>query len=211
MGSLWKYLPFEFYASFICLSNLCGLPFTLGFYIKHLILVVLDNDSIISLFVLVNIFSAAIFGLVYSYKFFYYIFLDKKKTNKYVYNEVNRFSLSSKFYSNSTLAPICSITFLIVCSFIISLLLFNCFLKKNSIGESLDVNVFYNFSYLELNWPSKNLLNNVGYFNWLIIITIASLCLNYWRISFKSNDSLFNFNFLILIFIFTYIYVIAIL
>jgi NADH:ubiquinone oxidoreductase subunit 5 (subunit L)/multisubunit Na+/H+ antiporter MnhA subunit len=210
MGSLWKYLPFEFYASFICLSNLCGLPFTLGFYIKHLILVVLNNDSVQTLFVLVNIFSAAIFGLIYSYKFFYYIFLDKKKTNKYVYNEVNRFNLSSKFYSNTTLAPICSITFLIICSFVISLLLFNCFLKKNSIGESLDVNIFYNFSYLELNWPSKNLLNNVGYFNWLIIITIISLFINYWRVSFKSSDSLFNLNFISLVLIFIYIFVILI-
>jgi NADH:ubiquinone oxidoreductase subunit 5 (subunit L)/multisubunit Na+/H+ antiporter MnhA subunit len=130
---------------------LCGLPFTLGFYIKHLILVVLGNDSMLALFVFVNIFLAAIFGLIYSYKFFYYIFLDKKKTNKYVYLEVSRPSLSSNFYSNTTLAPICAITFLISCSFIISLLLFNCFLKKNSIGEGLDINSFYNFSYLELN------------------------------------------------------------
>jgi len=151
MGSFWKYLPFEFYASCICLSNLCGLPFTLGFYIKHLILVVLGNDSVLALFVFINIFLAAISGLIYSYKFFYYIFLDKKKTNKYVYIEVSRPSLSSNFYSNTTLAPILAITFLIVCSFIISLLLFNCFLKKNSIGEGLDINAFYNFSYLELN------------------------------------------------------------
>jgi NADH:ubiquinone oxidoreductase subunit 5 (subunit L)/multisubunit Na+/H+ antiporter MnhA subunit len=194
MGSFWKYLPFEFYCSLICLSNLCGLPFTLGFYIKHVILVVLNNNSIFCIFVFLNIFCAAVFGLVYSYKFFFYIFMDKKKTNKYVYYEVSRPNLSSTYYSNTTLAPIISISFLILSSFVISFLLFNCFLKKNSIGESLDINLFYNFSYLEFNLPSKSLLNNIGYFNWLIILTIVCLILNPWRVSYTNYTAIFQLN-----------------
>jgi NADH:ubiquinone oxidoreductase subunit 5 (subunit L)/multisubunit Na+/H+ antiporter MnhA subunit len=37
MGLFYKYLPFELFVSFICLFNLAGLPFSCGFYIKHLI------------------------------------------------------------------------------------------------------------------------------------------------------------------------------
>src|SRR6201999_2148023 len=39
MGGFYKYLPFECFSSFICLINLCGLPFTIGFYIKHLLVI----------------------------------------------------------------------------------------------------------------------------------------------------------------------------
>ena len=38
MGDFYKYLPFECYISFICLLNLSGLPFSLGFYMKHFLL-----------------------------------------------------------------------------------------------------------------------------------------------------------------------------
>jgi NADH-quinone oxidoreductase subunit L len=37
MGMLFKYLPFEYYILCICLLNLSGVPFTIGFYSKHLL------------------------------------------------------------------------------------------------------------------------------------------------------------------------------
>jgi NADH:ubiquinone oxidoreductase subunit 5 (subunit L)/multisubunit Na+/H+ antiporter MnhA subunit len=42
MGLYYKYLPFECLASFICLINLGGLPFTYGFFIKHYLFVVFN-------------------------------------------------------------------------------------------------------------------------------------------------------------------------
>jgi len=37
MGMFSKYLPFECFCAFVCLFNLAGLPFSIGFFIKHLI------------------------------------------------------------------------------------------------------------------------------------------------------------------------------
>jgi NADH:ubiquinone oxidoreductase subunit 5 (subunit L)/multisubunit Na+/H+ antiporter MnhA subunit len=37
MGMFNKYLPFECFCAFVCLFNLGGLPFSIGFFIKHLI------------------------------------------------------------------------------------------------------------------------------------------------------------------------------
>ena len=42
MGLYYKYLPFECLASFVCLINLGGLPFTYGFFIKHYLFVVFN-------------------------------------------------------------------------------------------------------------------------------------------------------------------------
>lgn len=46
MGMYFKYLPFEFYTLTICLLNLSGAPFTIGFYSKHLLFVNLQNLTI---------------------------------------------------------------------------------------------------------------------------------------------------------------------
>ena len=79
MGMFWKYLPFECFASFICLINLCGLPFTIGFYIKHLLLIGVYMDFKFLYFILVNILGGAIAGLIYSFRLFYFVFFDFKK------------------------------------------------------------------------------------------------------------------------------------
>jgi NADH:ubiquinone oxidoreductase subunit 5 (subunit L)/multisubunit Na+/H+ antiporter MnhA subunit len=49
MGLYYKYIPFECFCAFVCLLNLAGLPFTLGFFIKHLLF--LGNNNNIFFFV----------------------------------------------------------------------------------------------------------------------------------------------------------------
>lgn len=95
MGLFFKSLPFEFYASFVCLMNLCGLPFTIGFYIKHLLIVGLSTNDFLFYFIFVNVVGGAVSGLFYSYKFFYYSFLDVKKAKKSIYETSTNSSLSS--------------------------------------------------------------------------------------------------------------------
>jgi NADH:ubiquinone oxidoreductase subunit 5 (subunit L)/multisubunit Na+/H+ antiporter MnhA subunit len=44
MGLFYKYLPFECFCAFLCLFNLSGLPFSIGFFIKHLISLGIDYN-----------------------------------------------------------------------------------------------------------------------------------------------------------------------
>lgn len=181
MGFFAKYIPFEFFASFVCLINLCGLPFTLGFYIKHLLVLGLSNNSFFFYFFFVNIIGGAVSGLFYSYKFFFYSFLDVKKAKKAIYDSASSKDLNSFFYSNSSLASNITITALIIVSYIISLKLFNVFLNKNSIGSGLDIHTVYNSLLNEFVTPSISFLENVSYFNWLILFLLISLVFVSWR------------------------------
>jgi NADH-quinone oxidoreductase subunit L len=165
MGLFFKYIPFEFFASFVCLINLCGLPFTMGFYIKHLLVIGLSTNNILYYFVFVNVIGGAISGLFYSYKFFFYSFLDVKKAKKIIYDSSSQPLLSSFFYSNTSLASNITITSLILVSYYISLKLFNVFLNKNSIGSGLDIYSIYYSSNLEFIAPSVSFLENISYFN----------------------------------------------
>jgi len=86
MGGFYKYLPFECIASFICLINLSGLPFTIGFYIKHLLLIGIYLENYFLYFIFLNILGGAVYGLIYSYRLFYFVFFDFKKSKKIIYN-----------------------------------------------------------------------------------------------------------------------------
>ena len=90
MGLFFKYLPFEFYLVFICLFNLAGLPFSLGFYIKHLVFLAFNNYFYFYSFIFFNTFIGALSGLFYSYRIFYYTFFDFKKGNKLIYHNLNK-------------------------------------------------------------------------------------------------------------------------
>jgi NADH:ubiquinone oxidoreductase subunit 5 (subunit L)/multisubunit Na+/H+ antiporter MnhA subunit len=154
--------------------NLCGLPFTIGFYIKHLL--VLGNQYTYSepvlYFVFINILFGAVSGLFYSYRLFYNVFFDFKKSKKIIYNQANRNILNSYFYSNTSLASNISILCLVLLSYLISLYLFNIFLNHSSIGESLNIYSVNSSQYSEFNNPLLTTINNIGYFNWILIIII---------------------------------------
>ena len=190
MGLFFKYIPFEFFASFVCLINLCGLPFTMGFYIKHLLVIGLSTNNFMYYFVFVNVIGGAISGLFYSYKFFFYSFLDIKKAKKIIYDSSSSSSLNSFFYSNTSLAANISISLLILVSYYISLRLFNVFLNKNSIGSGLDIYSIYYSSNLEFIIPSLSFLENISHFNWLILLLVLSLIFVSWRRIYKSYSTL---------------------
>ncbi len=85
MGMFYKYLPFECFCAFVCLFNLAGLPFSLGFFIKHLLFLGSNNNIFLYYFVIFNVLIGAIAGLFYSHRLFYYVFFDFKKGKKAVY------------------------------------------------------------------------------------------------------------------------------
>ena len=62
--------------TFVCLINLCGLPFSIGFYIKHLLVLGYNINTNFMYFIYTNIVLGAISGLFYSYRLFYNVFFD---------------------------------------------------------------------------------------------------------------------------------------
>ena len=151
--------------TFICLINLCGLPFTIGFYIKHLLVLGYNMNLYVSYFIYINILFGAISGLFYSYRLFYNVFFDFKKSKKILYNQSNRLILNSFYYSNTSLASNIAILSLVFLSYVISLYLFNVFLNSSSLGEGLNIYSVNSSQYEEFNNPLLSTINNIGYFN----------------------------------------------
>lgn len=202
MGMFWKYLPFECFASFICLINLCGLPFTIGFYIKHLLLIGVYMDFKFLYFILVNILGGAIAGLIYSFRLFYFVFFDFKKAKKIIYYQSNRSNLNSVFYTNTTLASNIAIFSIIIVAYIVCIYMFGIFLNSSSLGEGLDIYTINSSQYEEFNHPILTLINNIGYFNWVLLIIIISLLSFSWRRVYKYTIILNFYSFMILFIIF---------
>ena len=151
--------------TFVCLINLCGLPFSIGFYIKHLLLIGYNINSFLMYFILINVLFGAISGLFYSYRLFYNVFFDFKKSKKIIYNQSNRKNLNSLYYSNTSLASNISILLLVILSYLISLYMFNIFLNSSSLGEGLNIYNLNSSQYEEFNTPILSLINNISYFN----------------------------------------------
>ncbi len=206
MGNYWSFLPFEYFGSMVCLINLCGLPFTLGFYIKHLILIAQDSNAFYISFVVLNVIVGAISGLFYSSNFLYYIFLDAPKGKKAIYAQATRIDLKSWYYSNSTIASMVSITALIIVSYTISGSLMHLFLNKNSIGESLDIHSMYSSLSYEFVLPTKSFLQNVSYINWIILIFIMLISFSTWRMVLNGYYFINLFSLLVLVFISMYVF-----
>ena len=184
MGLFYKYLPFELFVSFICLFNLAGLPFTCGFYIKHLIFLGFSKHIWFNSFILFNVFVGAISGLFYSYRIIFYVFFDFKKANKNIYNSLNKKNYFSEFYSNTSQLSNISILLLTISSYVISFYMFSILLSKNfnaSDFNNYSINTnFYNYFNIQNNF----LLFNFSFLNWLVILFIWSFIFLNWRNTF---------------------------
>lgn len=201
MGMFYKYLPFECFCAFVCLFNLAGLPFSLGFFIKHLLFLGNNNNIILYYFVIFNVLIGAVAGLFYSHRLFYYVFFDFKKGKKAVYKYINRNSLYSVYYSNTSLASNCAILSLVFVSYIISFYLLINLCNINSNFSDYSNNLNYS-NYFNLFNVYNGFLFNLSYLNWIVILLIVGFLFISWRNLFNSYLILDNFNHIILFFIF---------
>lgn len=205
MGNIWKYMPFECIAALVCLLNLAGLPFTLGFYIKHILFSSMAQNKLLTALVVFFIVTAAIAGLIYSTKLYFYIFFDFKKGKKYIYEHTNQKNLKSNLYSNTTLAANFGIIGLIVTGYIISIYLYINWFSIISINESLDLLTLESSNFFNFGWPVLTFLKAASAVNWISLQLIIILILSVWRSTF-SPHGIFNFFFSVIIFlIFFYI------
>lgn len=187
MGNYYKFLPFDCLMCFIGLINLSGLPFTLGFYIKHLLFVGLNSSMIFYYFILVNCLLGAFTGLFYSYRLFYNVFFDFKKGKKKLYTQALASNLNSKFYSNTTVLGNLAIIGLLITSYVVSLYLLYLY-STNDLNFSNFSSYLVYSSYIDNFYSTKNFLYNVSYLNWVVLILLFVIFFTPWRkLSIKFN------------------------
>lgn len=182
MGQFWKYLPFEFSVVFLCLLNLSGLPWFFGFYIKHSLLVI-NSIYTFSNIVYIILFAAALTGLGYSYRIIFYVFFDIKKARKSVYLMNSNDQFKSDYFSNSNIGGSLAIFFLLITSYIISIVYY--FNLKNSLFiDSSELHFNKNEILMFLNYDI-NLGFNYSFLNWWVII--FSILLIFLRFNDRFN------------------------
>lgn len=187
MGLYYKYIPFECFLSVVGLLNLSGMPFTLGFYIKHLLLISLNNNYVVYYLVLINCTLAAFTGIFYSTRLIYYVFFDFKKSKKNLYSYYSSKHLNSKYYSNTSLASNLSIISIFIISYYLGFVFMNNYISFfNSFSNIFSYSIFN--STFNLNFSSNQNLFNYGYVNYFVCFLYFFSFFTVWR----NNNQKFN-------------------
>jgi len=180
MGGLLKYLPFEYFCATVGLLNLAGLPFTFGFFIKHLLLISLDTHLYIYIFVMFHCLVGAFSGLFYSYRIINYTFCDFKKGSKVLYTNANRTNYNSLLYTNSSLAATLSVFLLFIVSYVITYFMFKSFMINNYIfSDYMNTTVLSN--YYSTVGAFHGYLLNFSYINITVVCIFVALLFSRYR------------------------------
>ena len=180
MGGLLKYLPFEYFCAIVGVLNLAGLPFTFGFFIKHLLLISLDTHIYIYYFVMFHSLIGAFSGLFYSYRIINYTFGDFKKGHKVLYLNTNRPNYNSLFYTNSSLAASFSIFFLFLSSYLITYFMFKYFMVSNYLFSDY-MNTTILTTYFSTVTVFNGYLLNFSYINLTVVTIFTALFFSKYR------------------------------
>ncbi len=199
MGGLLKHLPFEYFCATVGLLNLAGLPFTFGFFIKHLLLISLGTHMYLYIFVIFHCLVGAFCGLFYSYRIINYTFGDFKKGPKALYLNTNRVNFNSYFYTNSSVAGTLSIFFLFVFSYLITYFMFKYFMASGYLfSDYMNTTVLSNY-YSTVNSFTGYLLN-FSYINTTVVCIITSLLFSRYRRSHRLHVLFYTLSYIIISF-----------
>ena len=205
IGGLIKYLPFEYFCATVGLLNLAGLPFTFGFFIKHLLLISLDTHMYLYTFVMFNCLVGAFSGLFYSFRIINYTFGDFKKGHKIMYLGTNKVTYNSLFYTNSSLAATISIFCLFIMSYIITYFMFKYFMVGNYLfSDYMNTTILTNY-YSSADVFSGYLLN-FSYINLTVVVISISLFFSKYKKILKLNNLFLIFSKILIFSIFTFIF-----
>lgn len=180
MGGFFKYLPSDCFFIGIGLFNLGGLPFSVGFYMKHALIIILQQNSFFNSLILTVCLFGALTGLFYSYRLVEHVFFDFRKAKKYIYFRYNRIAVYKQhqyFLINSKNA-IFAIKYLFICAYVI------CFLYYLNMKSSLlyfDSFLFSNSNFFDLVVDNVNFLWNLVFLNWLILGLFCFIIYSIWR------------------------------
>jgi len=186
MGMFYKYIPFDCCLCFIGLMNLSGLPFSLGFFIKHLLFLGLNINIYIYNFIFLNCLFGALTGLFYSSRLFYSVFFDIKKSKKNLYYSNSNKNLFSKFFSNTTFASNFAIMGIFLTSYFFGIYFFYYYLSNDKMISSFFSN--NEFLIFLLNFSSYfSFLFNFTLINLIILIMIVVIIFSVWKKNIYRN------------------------
>ena len=192
MGMYYKYLPFDCFLSCIGLINLAGLPFSLGFYIKHLLFLSLNFNVYFYYIILLNCLGGALSGLFYCSRLIINIFFDFKKSKVNLYINYNRKNLNSFFYSNTSLISNFAIFSLFFCSYLFGFYFLHLYLSKiMNYSDTVSFLLTNNHYFIYIH--NSSILFNISLINWIIILVFSSIVFSSWRSTFFSYLSINNF------------------
>jgi len=208
MGGFYKYLPFDCFMSFLCLFNLAGLPFSLGFFMKHFFFLIFTQNFYLFLYIYLNVFFGALFGLFYSYRLFYNVFFDFKKGRKAIYLQTNNSKLNSQFFSNSSLASNCAILSLFIVAYLVIIYLYVTILDLSNNFSDYD-NMLINNTFFLKNNLNLNVFYNSSFINWIVIILINIIIFSSFRARLNEETKFLSFfEFIVFIIFFYFFYII---
>lgn len=193
MGGLHKYLPSDCLFIVIGLFNLGGLPFSIGFYMKHCLLVAIQQNTIFNSVLITICIFGALTGIFYAYKLLDYVFFDFKKAKKNIYIRFRKKYILNKslFFMNSICADI-AIFFLFVMAYIIC---FSYYSDIENIKPSYDLILSKNNNFFDLFFKNWNFLWNIATINWLIFFLLSAIFYSFWRntaVSIQLYNSFFT-------------------
>lgn len=119
MGQLNLLLPVESFLLVFCCLNLSALPFTVGYFYKHLMhLFLIDYPFVVVFFPF--LFFGMLASIIYAFRLIFYSLFDINKGYDVVYESYFKSNINSPHHSNSTFLGIFSIATLAVFSVFIS-------------------------------------------------------------------------------------------
>lgn len=180
MGGFFKYLPSDCFFIGVGLFNLGGLPFSIGFYMKHALIIILQQNSYFNSFILTICLFGALTGLFYSYKLVEHVFFDFKKAKKYIYHRYNRINLykHNTYYLVNSKNAVFAIKYLFLSAYIICFIYF--FNMKTS-SLYFDSLLLTNATFLDLMYDNNNFLWNLTFLNWLVLSLFVFVLYSIWR------------------------------
>ena len=200
MGQLWKALPFEFFCSLVCLLNLAGLPFCIGFFSKHFVFSSFITGHALTFFYTL-LFCSCFFGIFYSFKIIYYVFFDFKKFKKAITISIDsQLSNNVQLYTITTKGMQFSIFFMILCAYIFLMLQIFYWFDSLKLYFNANTNLIstLNYQFIKIDLYTNN---NFFFFYYIALCFYCFLFLALWKKNFNYSLKLLYYS-LALIFFF---------
>lgn len=205
MGVNNRLAPTETILLLICIINLGGLPFTIGFFYKKMFLALLFFNNTMY-FVLACCLCGMLTSIIYTYRLFYYVSFDINK-QQHINLLTKILQINNKkinnFWSFSTLIHLVAVITILIITFLLYELLITLVLTINISLEQGGLK-WNNTSYLIEN--IENLYDGYYYifYNCYIIIIFIICCVD-WRYSYTSEQKLWFLILLVGLIIFGFI------
>lgn len=116
MGQFSQLLPVESVVFLFCAVNLGGLPFTVGFFYKHVFQLLLLSNMYF-LIGAVFLFMGMLSSVVYIFRLVYFVLFDFKKGSKSSYHTTTLTNLNYNFYTNTAIFSFLSIVFFLLIAY----------------------------------------------------------------------------------------------